>query len=91
MTTGILQRYTTTSCQLPTYKPSTNWNKQEYRVRAEREYATLKPLLHKPPTSAEEASMQFFREVLDIMLEYQANDAPPMSLHLRIIQEERVV
>jgi hypothetical protein len=85
MTTGILQRYTTT------YKPSTNWNKQEYRVRAEREYATLKPLLHKPPTSAEEASMQFFREVLDIMLEYQANDAPPMSLHLRIIQEERVV
>jgi hypothetical protein len=26
--------------------------------------------------------MQHLREVLDIMLEYQANDAPPMSLQL---------
>ncbi|GAB7325243.1 hypothetical protein MBLNU13_g09308t2 [Cladosporium sp. NU13] len=57
-----------------------SWGKAEkHRVRAEREYAATKKLLHKPPTSAEEASMQELRGGLDKMLEYQANDAPPVS------------
>jgi hypothetical protein len=57
----------------------TERNKQKYRLRAEREYAATKKVLHKPPTSAEEASMQELRRGLDNMLEYQASDAPPIS------------
>ncbi|GAB7325351.1 hypothetical protein MBLNU13_g09393t1 [Cladosporium sp. NU13] len=58
-----------------------DWHKAEaYRVRAEKEYRATKQHLSKPPTSAEETSMQELRKWLDDTLEYQANDAPPMSL-----------
>jgi hypothetical protein len=53
---------------------------QTYRLRAERMYRVTKQHLSKPPTSAEEMSMQELRKWLDNTLEYQANDAPPMSL-----------
>jgi hypothetical protein len=59
---------------------STKRDKQAYRVRAEKEYRATKQRLSRPPTSAEEISMQELRKWLDDMLEYQANDAPPMSL-----------
>lgn len=53
-------------------------NEQKYRVRAEKEYATTKRLLAKP-NPAEETSLQDLRNMLDTMLEYQANEAPPVS------------
>ena len=59
---------------------STKRDKQAYRVRAEKEYATTKKLLAKPPARDEEASMQELRRGLDKILEDQANEAPPVSL-----------